>query len=416
MNSTDSSINISLRHIKTALIFLPVFFALMFFDSKNFNSYFFMNVKVIALVHIYTLGFLMMIIMGASYMLLPVALGVKIAYEKLFFPVYYAFVLSLLLFVIGMYYIIGPLIALGGLFLFVSVLIYNVNMLLSLRKIRKWDYSAAGIAFAYFYLFIGLLAGLYLALSLYFGIGFNLFDILKDHIYSMFAGFTAMLFIAVSYRLLPMFYMTKTPESLYWKSDFVVTNAGIITIFASSIFAGSAPVVEAYLNETGGLLLGTGILLYCFIFFNLMIKRLKKKLDITAFYLFGAIIFLIFSAATGLLLTIAPQTELDSYSGINGIYYSFGFLALFGFAGMAIIGFSYKIFPFLISLKIFEKTKKGAYGKLFSDEKTKYLKYLIFALFLSGTILWIFYLIKIAAFILFISSVLLLFQIFSMEW
>ena len=416
MNTTDSSIEIALKHIKTALIFLPVFFIVMFFDYKSFNGYFFMNNKIIALTHIFTLGFLLMVIMGASYMLLPVALGVKIAYEKLFIPVYYGYVISLLLFVIGMHYLWSAMIAAGGILLFISVLTYNINILISIKKVKKWDYSSLGIAFSYSYLLIGLSVGLYLALTFYFKIGLNIYDILQDHIYLMFIGFVIMLFIAVSYRLLPMFYMTKTPESLYWKSDFVVTNAGIITIFASSIFAGSAPVVEAYLNETGGLLLGTGILLYCFIFFNLMIKRLKKKLDITAFYLFGAIIFLIFSAATGLLLTIAPQTELDSYSGINGIYYSFGFLALFGFAGMAIIGFSYKIFPFLISLKIFEKTKKGAYGKLFSDEKTKYLKYLIFALFLSGTILWIFYLIKIAAFILFISSVLLLFQIFSMEW
>ena len=116
MNATDSSINIALRHIKTALIFLPIFFIVMFLDSRSFSVYFFMNTKIISLTHIFTLGFLMMVIMGASYMLLPVALGVKIAYEKSFFPVYYAFVISLLLFVIGMHYLISVLIALGGVF------------------------------------------------------------------------------------------------------------------------------------------------------------------------------------------------------------------------------------------------------------------------------------------------------------
>lgn len=415
MNTTDSSIDIALKHIKTALIFLPVFFIVMFFESKSFNEYFFMNLRIISLTHIYTLGFLMMVIIGASYMLLPVALGVKIAYEKLFSPVYYSYTISLSIFVIGMYYFIGYLIALGGIFLFISVLIYDVNILLSLKKVKKWDYSAAGIAFAYSYLFIGLSVGLYLALSFYFRIGFNLYGILKDHVYLMFAGFVAMLFIAVSYRLLPMFYMTKTPGSLHWKTDLAAINAGIIAILASSFFGNGTPAY-IYLNDAGGLLLGSGILLYCFIFFGLMLKRLKKKFDITIFYLSGGIIFLILAAFIGLFLAIVPGTELNMLSGINGLYYTSGFMALFGFAGMVVIGFLHKIFPFLISLKVFEKAKKGAYGKLFSDMKTRYFEYLIFSLFIAGLCFWIFYLIKIAAAILFIASLLLLFHIFSMEW
>ena len=415
MNATDSSIEISLKHIKTALIFLPVFFVLMFLDSKSFNEYFFMNYKIIALTHVFTLGFLLMVIMGASYMLLPVALGVKIAYEKLFFPVYYAYVISLLLFIIGMYYFLGIVIAAGGILLFASVLTYNLNILLSLKKVKKWDYSSAGIAFAYSYLFVGLSIGLYLALSFYFKIELNIYDILQSHIYVMFVGFAAMLFMAISYRLLPMFYMTKTPGNLYWKTDLIAVNAGIIAILASSFF-GNGSAAHIYLNGAGGWLLGLGILLYCYIFFNLMLKRLKKKFDITTFYLFAGIIFLISAALIGLFIITIPQEKLNMFGGINGVYYVFGFLGLFGFAGMVIIGFLHKIFPFLISLKVFEKAKKGAYGKLFSDLKTKYLEYVIFALFLTGSILWIFYLIQIAAAVLFIASLLLLFHIFSMGW
>ncbi len=415
MNATDSSIEISLKHIKTALVFLPVFFIVMFLDVKNFNEYFFMNMKIISLTHIFTLGFLLMVIMGASYMLLPVALGVKIAYEKLFFPVYYAYTASLLLFVIGMHYFIGSVIAAGGILLFISVLIYNINILASLKKVKKWDYSAAGIAFAYSYLFIGLSLGLYLALSFYFKIGFNIYGILQDHIYVMFIGFAVMLFIAVSYRLLPMFYMTKTPAGIYWKTDLAAVNSGIIAIIASSFFKNSS-AVHIYMNGIGIGLLSLGILLYCYVFFNLMLKRLKKKFDITTFYLFAGIIFLKLAVIIGLMLAIIPQRELNLFGGINGLYYVFGFLGLFGFGGMVIIGFLHKIYPFLISLKVFEKAKKGAYGKLFSDLKTKYLEYLIFGLFLAGSIFWIFYLIQIAAAILFIASLILLFHILSMGW
>ncbi|MFW0884817.1 hypothetical protein ACMCNP_07250 [Candidatus Acidulodesulfobacterium sp. H_13] len=412
MNATDSSINIALRHIKTALIFLPIFFIVMFLDSKSFNVYFFMNTNIIALTHIFTLGFLMMVIIGASYMLLPVALGVKIAYEKLFFPVYYVFVISLLLFIVGMYYFIPILIASGGILLFISVLAYDLNMLLSLKKVKKWDYTAIGIAFAYSYLFIGLSVGLYLALSFYFKTGFDIYGILKDHVYLMFVGFVVMLFIAISYRLLPMFYMTKSPGNLSWKTDLAVINGGIIFLLVSSFF-GTETAVYTYLNDIGGWLLGIGTLMYSLIFFNLMLKRLKKKFDVTTFYLFSGATFLIISTIIGfLLIIISEKTANINY----GIYYYFGFTALFGFAGMVIIGFLHKIFPFLISLKIFEKAKKGAYGKLFSNMQTKYFEYLIFGLFLSGIIIWLFYLIKISSIILLIASLLLLLHIFSMEW
>ena len=418
MNTTDSSIEIALKHIKTALIFLPVFFIVMFFDYKSFNGYFFMNNKIIALTHIFTLGFLLMVIMGASYMLLPVALGVKIAYEKLFIPVYYGYVISLLLFVIGMHYLWSAMIAAGGILLFISVLTYNINILISIKKVKKWDYSSLGIAFSYSYLLIGLSVGLYLALTFYFKIGLNIYDILQDHIYLMFIGFVIMLFIAVSYRLLPMFYMTKAPDNLYWKTDLTVINAGIIAMLASSFF-GNVSAVHIYLNEAGGWLLGAGILLYCYIFLGLMLKRLKKKFDITTFYLYAGIIFLVAAVIAGLVINAVPQEKLFVLIGINGdyyLYYIFAFLGLFSFAGMVIIGFLHKIFPFLISLKSFEKAKKGAYGKLFSDLKTKYFEYVIFAMFLAGSILWIFYLVQLSAAVLFAASILLMLHIFSMGW
>ena len=76
--------------------------------------------------------------------------------------------------------------------------------------------------------------------------------------------------------------MTKTPDNLYWKTDLIAVNAGIIAILASSFF-GNGSAANIYLNGIGGWLLGLGILLYCYIFFNLMLKRLKKKFDITTF-------------------------------------------------------------------------------------------------------------------------------------
>jgi hypothetical protein len=54
----------------------------------------------------------------------------------------------------------------------------------------------------------------------------------------MSGGFIVMLFIAVSYRLLPMFYMTKKPGHSIWITDFVLLNSGIILIIISSIADG----------------------------------------------------------------------------------------------------------------------------------------------------------------------------------
>jgi hypothetical protein len=93
--------------------------------------------------------------------------------------------------------------------------------------------------------------------------------------------------------------------------------------------------------------------------------------------------FLGFLGLFGLFLLFLPEGA----AAVNyGLYYALGFTGLFCFAGFVIIGFLHKIFPFLISLKMFEKAKKGAYGKLFSGKTLQYLEYAIFFLFLPGIV------------------------------
>lgn len=378
----DSSVNIALLHIKTALVLLPVFFISVFLTAKDFNRYFFMNTQIISVTHVYTLGFLLMVIMGASYMLLPVALGVKIAYEKLFYPVYYVYTVSFAIFAVGMYLLIPYLIAIGGFLLFAALIVYLINMAVSMKRVTKWDYSSFGILSGYIYLFLGIIIGFYLAFSFYVPyISFNLFSMLRDHVLAMAAGFVVMFFIAVSYRLLPMFYMTKNPVPFVWKTDLAVMDAGLAAILVSSFFKGPAGI---YISFIGEILLVFGILVYCFEFFALMSGRMNKKIDVTVLYLYTGIIFLALSALAGLVFLIAPGRSSDMF---YGSYYSFGFIGLFMFAGMVIIGFLHKIFPFLISLKVFEKSKKGAYGKLFGSRTSMYFEMAVFVLFLAGGII-----------------------------
>ncbi len=420
MNSGDSSVNIALRHIKTGSIFLILFFYYMFIDSNNFLTYFFMNTKIISLTHIFTLGFLLMVIMGASYMLLPVALGVKIAFEKTFYYVYYVYIIALIVFIAGMHYFSPVFIALGGCLLFASVIIYNINMMISLKKIRKWDYTSFGILFAYIYLFIGLSIGTYMALSFYFNIGGKyIFDSLMSHIYLMFAGFVIMLFIAISYRLLPMFYMTKTPKNFIWLADFILLNAGIILLVISSIIDGFYNLFGLGLFYAGSILLSAGIIVFCFEFFNLMNGRIKKKWDITIFYLYLGIIFLLAAVFMGNLILFLPERAIAENPGI---YYAFGFIGLFGYAGMVIIGFLHKIFPFLISLRKFEKVKKGAYKGLIGNMQKKYMQYIDLILFAAAVpaasfslLILDINLIKISSALLIAASVIFLINLFIME-
>ncbi len=383
MNSGDSSVNIALKHIETASIFLILFFCYMFIDSNSFLTYFFMNTKIIALTHIFTLGFLLMVIIGASYMLIPVALGVKIAFDKIFFYVYYGYTASLIIFIAGMYYFNAELIASGGVLLFIAVFIYDLNIMISLKKIKKWDYTGFGILFAYIYLFIGLSAGAYMAVSFYYNniIGKYIFNSLTSHIYIMSGGFIVMLFIAVSYRLLPMFYMTKKPGHSIWITDFVLLNSGIILIIISSIADGFYSLFGQNLFYIGDFLLSAGIILFSFEFYRLMNGRIKKKLDITIFYLYAGIIFLLSAVFAGNIILFLPARAIAEN---QGIYYAFGFTGLFGYAGMVIVGFLHKIFPFLISLKKFEKVKKGAYKGLISNMQKKYLQYFDAILFIAA--------------------------------
>ena len=169
-------------------------------STYHYNQY------VIAITHVFTLGFIATIIMGAMYQLVPVALETKLYSEKLA-KWHYAFHVIGVAGMIREFWVwdmklvghYGSAVALG-------IVLFAINMIRTLARIPRWNVIAAGIASALFWLVMVVLAGLYAAASKCWNFSpFSHVAFMHAHAHLGGVGFFTMMIVSVSYKLVPMF-------------------------------------------------------------------------------------------------------------------------------------------------------------------------------------------------------------------
>ena len=126
-----------LHYFTAGVLFNLTGIFLLFLFSDRFNEPFF-NFPYVAEVHLFLLGFVLMIIFGALYQLIPVALEIPVYSFKIGYLQFYLYLLGLIIFIMSLlsrnFFSFLPL---GALFLFVSILLFIFNFFMSLRKIEK---------------------------------------------------------------------------------------------------------------------------------------------------------------------------------------------------------------------------------------------------------------------------------------
>jgi len=118
---------------------------------------------VIAATHLFVLGWICSVIMGAMYQLVPVALETRLHSERLARWHYALHVVGLTGMVI-MFHVGNPM-QLGhfGSVMAIGVGLFVYNLARTLARIPRWNVVAAGIAASLCWLMLTILAGLYLA-------------------------------------------------------------------------------------------------------------------------------------------------------------------------------------------------------------------------------------------------------------
>jgi len=320
---------IPLQFYIAGVLYLTIFSMLFAFKGIDIVSRY--DYNALALTHLFTLGFFTHIMFGSMFQMIPVMLG--LAYKNVVRNaniVFYTLNIATLLFISGLVTQLTPLLHAGGTLLLFAFGYFSFISLKTVLRSENKDFMVKSFATSFFLLGVGAVFG-FIALLSHMGIVSKAYfgDL---HIAFMLFGWIFLLINAVSYKIIPMFFVAKEFPKL-------IKNGFFSIILIALLLFGTAHILELFKLSTAILLFLTLIVLI-FAIMSITIlrtrKRKRKDLSITLWYfamaniIIAALLFVI-----GLFYTY-PYLDL-----------AIGFFTLFGGVYALINAMLYKIVPFL---------------------------------------------------------------------
>lgn len=297
---------------------------------------------LLALVHLITLGFVGAMIMGASYQLVPVAIGVHLSSVRLGRVSFWFYAAGLALFLIGLDRAWLVALAAGASLLGVAFLLYIGIILTTWWRAPHQDVVSWHIGLAAINAGSGMAFGVLLAFNKSNGmLGDTLLHTLGAHITTMLVGWVALTFTGVAYRLIGMFTLSESHFRpwLAW--------AELVGLFGGSWLLSMRFHLgwPAWIGQLAALMVLAGFACFAAQIAGLYRKRMRRTFDIhIPFALVAATSALL---AAGLLVAGLFRGTMPG----DPLWVAVVWLGLLGTAGTAIQGFFYKIATFLVWLK-----------------------------------------------------------------
>jgi len=312
---------------------------------------------VLAVVHLATLGWLTMIVMGASLQLTPVITVAPLRATRFLrwqYPLYAGGVILLLC---GFWWMRPWLIATGGSLIILAVIHYTVILGISFartatRPLTVWFLVASLTA-----LCVVVSLGLTMALNLQSDfLGLWLDQVLLIHLVLGIVGWLSNTLIGVSYTLVRMFALAHGHDDRLGRVVFGLLNASIV-VLALGFSVNWLPLVVI-----GGAALVASVWLFAYDFLRMLRMRRRKVLDVTQYHSIAALAYF------ALLTPMAFVASLAGW-GQPTLLAALGLAALVGWLGQSTVGYLYKIVPFLVWQK--------RYGPLVGRQKVPLMRELV---------------------------------------
>jgi hypothetical protein len=325
------------------------------------------NQYVIAETHLFVLGWICSVVMGAMYQLVPVALETKLYSETL---ARWHFILHCIGF-IGMVWMFhnwnmkqvghfGSVLGLG-----IGLFVYNLAQ--TLRWVPKWNVTATAVTAALGWISLAILAGLAIATAkslndadslsspvgvtaplvhglrsvAVFAARFDPISAMHAHAHLGALGCFIMLIIGVSYKVIPMFTLSEVQSRTRAVCSVALLNLGLACSFL-------AVVLRWRWKLACALVVITALALYGWELAAIVRRRKRRTIDWGIKYFLSAVALLLPLSILAVVLSW-PGLPLNPLTGQLEILY--GFLGLIGVISFAIIGMLYKIIPFLVWFK-----------------------------------------------------------------
>jgi hypothetical protein len=311
-------------------VILYLFATISFLFVDPANGHF--DPALVGAVHLFLLGFVMMIIFGAMAQLIPVVVEVGHFSVDLYYVIWPLLLVGTLAMVFGFWFE-PPVLPYGGLLVLVSMLIYLYDTLMTLKKATNITLTVKTAVAANLFLTIGIIIGFILALAIGAGVEFDIASWLSTHAVMVLGGYVVLTIIGLSMILLPMFGLAHGFDESSGNLSFKLMVAGVILHFFSTLFGIESGKFLAFL------IMFVAIGFYMKQIYLIYKVRARKEKEIWAnsmFFGYGSLVVSTILAILGL-FTQNENTILAS-----------GWFLVVGFVGFLITGHLFKIIPFLV--------------------------------------------------------------------
>ena len=337
--NTIPPISIPLRFFLTAPLFGILAAAFIFYSGSDIwmNRW---NYNSLALTHLLTIGFMLMVMTGALYQFVPVMTGELIPATTRLAPlIHFSLASGTLLLVCGFLGNVTYCFILALALLGLAMITFSISLIpLLLSRLKKQL-----IVFLMRVLFIVLLVTI--GLGLFMLLAYSLpqwqlqFRLYTDvHALWGLLGWVALLIMAVSSQVVPMFFVTPEFSVKYLKS---LSLLMLVTLVLLSVSVG----VIYHIAEV---VFSIELLLFS-VYTLVLIKQRKRKVpDMTLYFFYISFASLILAICFWWLSGNIP----DSFLQQTQHEFIIAILLIYGFSISSIIGMKQKIVPFLIYINL----------------------------------------------------------------
>lgn len=314
---------------KIGVIFYFIAMATLLAFSATFS---YQEMAVAGWIHLFLLGFVMIIIFGAMAQLIPVVLEVGHAIVDLYYVILPLLGVGTVMMVAG-FWLAPSLLSYGGLLVLVSMIIFAIEAFATLKKAEIKTLTVKTIAVTNVYLLLGILTGFVIALGMSGSISVDINTILKAHVYAVLGGFVLLTIMGLSLTLIPMFSLAHGFDETPIKRGFNLVAIGVGIVFIGALVGLDIMQWIGYIIT----LLGVGFYIYqIYIIYKLTVR---KELDVWAKSMMFGFSTLLLSLGLGVIYLLGATSPW--------LHASVWFFML-GFIGFLITGHLYKIVPFLV--------------------------------------------------------------------
>lgn len=300
------------------------------------------NPALIGLTHLFTLGVMTMVMLGALFQLLPVLSGERIPGGKLLaFTVHLLLVAGVLClsagFVFREYFLLGIAVALLAVALLGFIVAIGSKLV---TNIAGGD-SIHAMRLALVALLVTTGLGCYRALAYVYPLEFTL-DLTMFHASWALLGWVLILIMGVSFQVIPMFQVT--PDYPSWLTRFnpaVIFTGLLLLVFVDAPAAVAGVVV----------VIGSAVLTYAGFSLHLLQHRKRRLRDVSVHFWQLGLTCLILAVLLFWLDSLLPGIADSATTPGRGVLLV-GVLIIPGFACSIILGMLQKIVPFLAFLHL----------------------------------------------------------------